>query len=166
MYIFIQVKDGQPVNHPALPANLVQAFGAIPPDWEPFLRVPRPNPGVYEVVDSDEPTYQKVDGVWTDVWSVRSMTPEEKTAKQQATISAFRARPQAENWSAWSLDEATCTMAPPIPRPGADQEKLNAGIHTFWCGAENGWKDTPVYPVGGGQYVFDFLAWQWAEAQA
>lgn len=166
MYLFIQVENGQPINHPAYPANLMQAFHEIPANWEPFLRVQRPNPGVYEVLVSDEPTYQKVDGVWRDVWDVRSMTAEEKAAKQQAARDAFNARPQAENWSAWVFDEATCTMVPPITRPDADQDKLSAGIRTFWCGAENGWKDTPAYPADGNQYGFDFLAWQWVAAGA
>jgi glycosyltransferase involved in cell wall biosynthesis len=31
-------------------------------------------------MDSDMPTYKKVDGVWTDVWSIRNMTDEEMAA--------------------------------------------------------------------------------------
>jgi hypothetical protein len=52
-------------------------------------------------------------------------------------------------------------MVPPIPRPDADQTKIDAGIFTYWCGADNNWKDTPVRPEG--EYKFDFLAWQWVE---
>lgn len=165
MYFFIQIKDGQPVNHPALPANLVQAFGQIPTDWEPFLRVEKPTPSTYQVFDSEEPTYQKINGVWTDVWALRDMTPEEKAAKQQSVRDAFNSRPQSENWSSWVLDEATCAMVPPTPRPEPDQSKLDAKIFTLWCGAENNWKDTPVYPADGDQYNFDFLAWQWVVTQ-
>jgi hypothetical protein len=50
-------------------------------------------------------------------------------------------------------------MVPPIPRPEPDQVKLDAGIKTFWCGADNNCKDTPVRPEG--EYKFDFIAWQW-----
>lgn len=162
MNLYIETKDGQPVNHPAFEDNLLQAFGQIPDHWEPFVRVERPVPGVYEVLESEQPAYQKVNGTWTDVWAVRQMTTAEKTAKQQEVIAAFNAREQAENWSAWTLDEATCTMVPPIPRPEPDAAKLAQGIMTFWCGAENNWKDTPVRPENSNK--FDFLAWAWVTA--
>jgi hypothetical protein len=161
MNLYIETKNGQVINHPALESNLLQAFGSIPNNWEPFIRVERPAPGIYELLESDTPVYAKVDNVWTDIWSVREMTAEEKTAKQQAVITAFNDRSQAENWSAWTLDEATCTMQPPIPRPEPDEAKLEQRIYTFWCGADNNWKDTPVLPEGN--YRFDFLAWQWIE---
>lgn len=159
MKIYIQIENGQPINHPAFEDNLVQAFGKIPANWELFTRVERPVLGVYQLLDSDEAVYAKVGGEWTDVWSVRDMTAEEKTAKQQAVINAFNNRDQAENWSAWALDESTCAMQPPIPRPEPDQVKLNQRIMTFWCGADANWKDTPVRPEG--DYKFDFIAWQW-----
>jgi hypothetical protein len=154
MKLYIQIENGQPINHPAFEDNLIQAFGSIPEHWEPFTRIERPTLGVYQVLESDEPVYAKVDGVWTDVWSVRDITAEEKATKQQATRDAFNAREQAENWSAWTLDEATCTMVPPIPRPEPVEGKI-----VFWCGAENNWKEAPARPEG--EYKFDFLAWAW-----
>lgn len=163
MNLFIEIENGVPKNHPAFEGNLIEAFGAIPEHWEPFNRVERPVLGVYEVLVSEEPTYEKVEGVWSDVWTVREMTAEEKTAKQQALIAAFNTRPQAENWAAWTVDVATCTMVPPIPRPETDQAKIDAGIFTFWCGADSNWKDTPAKPVDENQYKFDFLAWQWVQ---
>ena len=155
MNLYIETENGNPINHPAFEDNLLQAFGAIPAHWEPFNRVERPTLSIYQVLDSQESTYQKIDGVWTDVWSLRDMTSEEKSAKQQAVRDAFNTREQAENWSAWTLDEATCTMQPPIPHP----ERIE-GVLVFWCGAENNWKDTPTKPTDG-QYKFDFIAWQW-----
>lgn len=163
MNLYIETENGVTKNHPAFEDNLLQAFGSIPAHWEPFTRVERPAPGVYQVLDSEEAVYAKVDGVWTDVWSLRDMTTEEKTTKQQAVRDAFNSREQAENWSAWVLDEATCTMQPPIPRPELDQTKIDAGVMTFWCGADNNWKDTPAKPVDDNQYKFDFLAWQWVQ---
>jgi hypothetical protein len=157
MNLYIEIENGAVKNHPAFEDNLLQAFGSIPAHWEPFTRVERPN-GVYQVLESEDVTYAKVNGVWADVWAVRNMTAEEKTAKQQAVISAFNAQDQASNWSAWTLDEATCTMAPPIPRPEPIEGKL-----VFWCGADNNWKEAPAYPVDGNQYKFDFLAWQWVQ---
>lgn len=162
MNLYIQVENGQTVNHPAFEDNLLQAFGGIPDNWEPFVRVERPATGVYDILESDMPTYQKVNGTWTDVWALRPMTDAEKAAKKQSVIDAFNAREQASNWSAWTLDEATCTMVPPIERPAPDDTKLAAGIQTFWCGADNNWKDTPVRPQG--DYKFDFLAWTWVAA--
>jgi hypothetical protein len=158
MNLFIETENGVTKNHPALENNLIQAFGAIPAHWEPFIRVECPKPTVYQVLDSEEPTYSKVNGVWTDVWALREMTTEEKIAKQQAVITAFNLREQASNWSAWVLDEATCTMVPPIPRPAPVAGKIVA-----WCGADNNWKDTPAIPVDENQYKFDFLAWQWVQ---
>ena len=161
MNLYIETENGQVKNHPAFEDNLLQAFGAIPDHWEPFVRVERPTPSIYQVVEDKEPVYAKVDGVWTDVWSVREMTAEEKSAKQQVAISVFNDSEYASNWSAWTLDEATCKLVPPIPRPEPDQTKLEQKIFTVWCGAENNWKDTPVRPDGN--YKFDFFAWQWVE---
>jgi hypothetical protein len=157
MNLYIETENGQIKNHPAFEDNLLQAFGAIPAHWEPFTRVERPTPGVYQLLESQEAVYAKVDGVWIDVWSVRDMTAEEKTAKQQAVITTFNDRPQAENWSAWTLDEATCTMQPPIPRPDPVEGKL-----VMWCGADANWKEAPARPEG--EYKFDFIAWDWVAA--
>ena len=154
MNLYIETENGAIKNHPAFEDNLLQAFGVIPIHWEAFTRVERPTLSVYQTMDSDEPVYTKVDGVWTDVWTVREMTVEEKAAKQQATRDAFNARDQAENWSAWTLDEATCTMVPPIPRPDPVESVI-----VFWCGADNAWKEVPTRPEG--EYKFDFIAWAW-----
>ena len=158
MNLYIETENGVTKNHPAFEDNLLQAFGSIPVHWEPFTRVERPALGVYEVMTADEPTYEKVDGVWTDVWHKRDMTVEEKTAKQQEAVTVFNSREYASNWSAWTLDETTCQMVPPIPRPAPVE-----GVLVFWCGADNNWKEAPAYPVDGNQYKFDFLAWQWVQ---
>ena len=154
MNLYIETENGQIKNHPAFEDNLIQAFGAVPAHWEPFTRVERPLLGVYQTMDSNQPVYTKVDGVWTDVWTVRDLTAEEKTAKQQEVITAFNTRDQASNWSAWALDEATCTMQPPIPRPDPVEGKI-----VFWCGADANWKEAPARPEG--EYKFDFIAWAW-----
>ena len=162
MNLYIETENGQTKNHPAFEENLLQAFGVIPENWEPFVRVDPTKISPYKVLLSQESTYQKIDGVWTDVFPIRDMTAEEKAEKQQASITFFNNREQASNWSAWIFDEETCKMVPPIPRPAPDEEKLNQSIMTFWCGAENNWKDTPTKPTDG-QYKFDFFAWQWVK---
>jgi len=154
MNLYIETENGVIKNHPAFEDNLIQAFGSVPEHWKPFTRVERPTPGIYQVLESDTAVYTKVNDVWTDVWSLREMTAEEKTAKQQAVITAFNERKYASNWSAWTLDEATCSMVPPIPRPEPVEGKL-----VMWCGADNNWKEAPARPEG--EYKFDFIAWAW-----
>jgi hypothetical protein len=165
MNLYIEIENGQTKNHPALEDNLIQAFGAIPENWEPFVRVEQPTISMHQVLESEVATYTKVDGVWTDVWSIREMTAEEKETVRQAAITAaqtaWAAREQGENWSAWVFNEEAIKYEPPIPRPTPDQTKLNQRIFTYWCGAEGGWKDTPAMPVDDNQYKFDFLAWNW-----
>jgi hypothetical protein len=161
MNLYIEIENGQPKNHPAFEENLIKAFGSVPAHWEPFTRLECPEPTLYQVLASDTPSYAKVNGVWADVWHIREMTAEEKAAKQQAVITAFNNREQSENWLAWVFDESTCKMVAPITRPEHDQAKLDAHIRTFWCGADNNWKDTPARPVDSNQYKFDFFAWQW-----
>ena len=157
--LYIETENGVTKNHPAFEDNLIQVFGSVPAHWEPFIKTENPERTLYQKFVEPAPSYEKVNGVWTGVWTVRDMTAEEKTAKQQKAITSFNSREQATNWSAWTLDEATCTMVPPIPRPEADQAKLDQRIFTFWCGAENNWKDTPAAPEG--EYKFDFFAWDW-----
>ncbi len=135
----------------------------MPSNWEIFVRVERPVPTTYQILESSEPTYAKVNGVWTDIWALRDLTAEEKTTKQQTVRDVFNSRQQIENWSAWTFDDATCAMVPPIPRPSPDVTKLDAGIMTFWCGAENNWKDTPAKPTDENQYKFDFFVWGWVQ---
>jgi hypothetical protein len=158
MNLFIQIENNQPINHPALEDNLIQALGAVPDNWESFIRAERPVPGIYEILESDQPIYQKVDGVWTDVWSLRPMTETEIVAKQQIVKDAWATRRQAENWSAWIFDESTCSYISPIPRPEPVQGKI-----VFWCGADNNWKEAPTRPQDNKQYQFDFFEWQWKE---
>ena len=169
MNLYIETENGQVKNHPAREDNLIAAFGQIPEHWEPFVRVEEPTLEAYKLFDNPKVTYEKVDGVWTDVFHIRDMTAEEKTAKdtaeRQAKTDALKAvwaaQPQAENWSAWVFNEETIQYEPPIQRPAPNQTKLDAGIKTFWCGADANWKDTPVRPEG--KYKFDFIAWQWVE---
>jgi hypothetical protein len=166
MNLYIEIENGTTKNHPALESNLIVSYGSVPPTWEPFNRVAPPNPGVFQILEST-PVYAKVNGVWSDVWTIREMTTEEKAAKQQemreAAISFFNTREYAENWSAWTYDEATYQMAPPIARPAENLTKIGIGVMTFWCGADNNWKDTPKKPFDGKQYKFNFTTWQWVE---
>jgi hypothetical protein len=163
--LYIQIKDGQPFQHPIPHENFVLAFPDIDPDNLPadrfakFVRTPPQVLGAYEVLKTNTPAYELVDGVVKDAWNVRQMTDEEKAAKQQKVKDDWAARPQAQNWAAWTFDEASCAYVPPIPRPDPVP-----GKKVVWCGAENNWKEAPPPPKSDGKrYKFDFFAWEWVE---
>ena len=153
MNLYIETENGAAKNHPALESNLLQSLGEIPAHWEPFVRVDRPLCTLYQTIGNH--VYEKVDGVWTDVWTVRDMTAEEKSATQQVVKDAWATRPNAENFVAWIFDEATCTYKPPIPRP-TDRP-------VFWHGATSAWVTQPAYPTDGKLYRLDFTSATWVE---
>lgn len=88
MDLFIQIKDGQPFEHPILGDNFRQAFPDIDinnlsPDFAKFIRVNQNvTPGFYEVPYS---TYEWVGDTVQDVWHLRQMTANEQAAKDQST---------------------------------------------------------------------------------
>jgi hypothetical protein len=121
MNLYIQLENGEPVNHPIVEENFVQAFPEIdlnnlPNNYARFERVPAPAIGVYEV--SEGSTYEWVNGVVKDVHHVRAMTLEERTAKQNALKEHWKTR----GLDSWVFDEESCTYQPPIPYP--DESKL------------------------------------------
>jgi hypothetical protein len=83
--LYIQIRDGQPHEHPIFADNFRQAFPDVDTENLPldrfakFIRIAAPTPGTYEVYEGV--TYQWVDGVVKDVHSVRPMTDEERAAK-------------------------------------------------------------------------------------
>jgi hypothetical protein len=155
MNLYIKVENGWVKGHPAVEENLIQAFGAIPEHWEPFVRVERPTLEVYQILVSSEAAYLKINGVWTDVWSIRDMTSEEKAAKQQEVKDGWTSLPNHQNFTAWVFDEATCSYEPPVPRP-TDRP-------VFWQGMTNSWVDVPKYPTDGKTYKLDFASATWVE---
>ena len=132
MKLYIETENGLPINHPALEENLLQAFGDIPTHWESFLRVERPTLAAYQALNIQEPEYLLVEGVWTDVWSIRDMTADEIAFKQQAVKKDWALLSNRENFTAWVFDEVTCSYIPPVPRP--DDGKLYR-----WDGTVNNW---------------------------
>lgn len=121
MKLYIQIRDGQPYEHPIIEWNFKQAFPDIdvnnlPPEYCPFVRVEAPVLGPYE--KNQTVSYGLVEGTagtYTDIWTCEDMTAEEILAKQNAVKAAF-----AENnptWVSWTFDEDTCAMVPPVPYP-------------------------------------------------
>jgi hypothetical protein len=154
MKLYIEVENGATKNHPAVEENLLESFGGIPSNWEPFVRAPKPE--VYlKKTTSDTPEYHKVDGVWTDVWVLVDVSPEEKAEAIRQKHLVWASLPNASNFTSWVFNETTGEFDPPVPRP------TNTDINYRWCGAENNWKEAPTKPVDGNPYKFDFVAWQW-----
>lgn len=116
MELFIQIRDGQPYEHPIFGDNFREAFPDIdtsnlPPEFARFERIPIPDIGVYEIAEG--PVYQWVNGIVKDVWTVRPMTAEEKQQK----ISEAMAEPHPDGWI---FNEQTCEWEQPaLANPGA-----------------------------------------------
>lgn len=82
--LYIQIRDGQPHEHPIFADNFREAFPGIdtnnlPNTFAKFIRVDQPAIGTYEVYEGV--AYEWVDGVVKDVHRVRPMTDEERAAK-------------------------------------------------------------------------------------
>lgn len=87
MILYIKVENGQTVEHPVADWNLMQVFGGVPVNYEPFLRTEKPPVGTYEVEDDTVPQYGKnEEGMWTDLWPTRPMTPEERAVKESEVM--------------------------------------------------------------------------------
>lgn len=116
MELFIQIRNGQPFEHPILGDNFQQAFPNIDTDNLPesfarFVRVEPPIAGVYEVYEGV--TYEWQNGLVTDVHHVRAMTTEEITAKQDAVKTSWA----EHGYASWVFDEAICAFKAPVPYP-------------------------------------------------
>lgn len=94
--LFIQIKDGEPHEHPIKGDNFREVFPDIDPENLPtdqfakFIRVQPPEVATYEVV---ERTYGWVDDVVKDVWTIRPMTEEEQADKfEQVSLAVYDIR--------------------------------------------------------------------------
>lgn len=81
MELYIQIRNGQPFEHPIFSDNFREAFPHIdvnnlPPEFAKFERVP--NPELADKLQIDYSQYEWVDGIVKDVWYVRDMTEQEK----------------------------------------------------------------------------------------
>lgn len=84
MELFIQIKNGQPFEHPIFGDNFRAAFpnvdvNNLPAEFARFERVEQPYAaGPFQV---EEVSYQWVGGIVKDVWAVREMTDAERAEK-------------------------------------------------------------------------------------
>lgn len=159
MELYIQIRNGQPFEHPILGDNFRQAFPNIdvnnlPLEFARFERVELPALGVYQAMVQDEPTYELIGSVYKDVWHIRELTVEEIAAKQQTAKDAWAALPNRDNFTAWAFDAATLAYAPPSPRPEGN---------VAWDGAKNTWRELQTRPDDGKTYKWDIPSWAWIE---
>lgn len=128
MELFIRIVDGQPFDHPIFAENFYKAFPNIdtnnlPSEFARFERVECPySAGPYEFNVS---SYQWVDGIVKDVWTVQSMTQEEKDAKIAA---AMLDKP----YPSWIFDESVCSYVAPVSKP-------DDGKQYFWKESTLSW---------------------------
>ena len=66
--LYIEIDNqNNPINHPLLEENLLANHPeGIPDKYQPFKRVPKPENYTGNIDDFS--TYQKIDGIWQDVW--------------------------------------------------------------------------------------------------
>jgi len=134
MALFIQIKNGQAVNHPVYDFNLIQAFGHIPEGWAMFNRIAQPADllsGPFQTavnsygLSSDNVT-------WEDKWTALNMLAEE----QAALIAKVEAEVPGPNVT---LDRTTLLWTPNTPKP-------TDGKNYYWNYQTGAWvvaTDTP-----------------------
>lgn len=110
--LFIRLVDGQPFEHPIIEQNFVDAFPDIdinnlPENFAEFIRVERPTCGIFETADL---VYQFEGSFVKDIWTVRSMTDAERTAKIEESR-------QNKPFDSWIFNEELCVYEPPVACP-------------------------------------------------
>jgi hypothetical protein len=132
--LFLKVVDGQPVDNPVYESNLIQVYGYIPPEYQPFTRVQQNvTPLIYQNVTD---TYQDVNGQWQDVWVISEQTAEEKAATT-AQINANGVAQQQQLINNANIQIATLTA-----------EGDTQGVETWetYLVSLNAWTMPPINP--------------------
>ena len=131
MRLFIQIRNGQPFEHPILQDNLRQSFpnvdiNNLPSGFANFIRVEKPVISAYEVYENV--SYEFVNGAVTDVHHVRVMTVEEKKLKQDGVKEIWA----TQGYPSWVFDEVTCSFKPPVAMPTDDKKYQWDESTTSW----------------------------------
>ena len=128
MELFIKIEDGQLIGHPVTKKNLLSAFpnADATNDWIAFERVAQPELGVYEIAEF---SYGIVDGLAKDVWSVRQMTNEEKTDKQNQVKATWA---EMNGYASWVFNEEQCCFLPPVDPPQDGQRYMWNETNLNW----------------------------------
>lgn len=130
---YIKIIDGQPIDHPFLKSNLIECYGRVPENFEPFIvsesELSLPPIGVYQ---KRVWTYIKhEDGIsWTRFCSLVDLTEEEKQQK----IDRAQSNPPGPNLV---LDVETLTWKPATQKPRGPYR---------WDGVTGEWKRFLILP--------------------
>lgn len=113
MNLFIQIRNGQPFEHPIFEDNFKEAFPEIdvnnlPSNFARFVRIEQPKLGPYE--KNQSLSYEWSGDVIQDVWRCEQMTVEEKQSK----IAQVQNEPHFESWV---FNEEFCRWDSPVPYP-------------------------------------------------
>lgn len=139
---FIQIRDGQPIEHPVLESNMRVAFPKmdldnLPDTWAEFVRHPVPKIGPYQVYQGC--IYEWIDGKVQDVHQVREMIESERQDKIQFVKDQWSS---GGGFPSWTFNEAECRFDPPVPYPEGDE------IHV-WDEDSLSWKPIPAQTIEG-----------------
>ena len=90
MKLFIQLRNGQPFEHPIMADNFYQAFphldeNKLPPEFAKFEKTELPTIDIFEVVDGSAYVMHP-DGVVREIWTVRPMTDDERATRTQDAV--------------------------------------------------------------------------------
>lgn len=131
MDLVIQIKNGEPFEHPIILENLQQVYPDItlqnlPDNFAEFNRTQVPTLGVYQV-------YIGCNYVWngtyvTEQHNLRDMTQEEVLFKQNSIKQSW-----AENgYASWTFDETTCEFIAPVAYPQDGNDYLWDELSQSW----------------------------------
>jgi len=148
MNLYIQIENGQPINHPAFEDNLIHAFGSIPSNWEPFTRIHQPLDLLTTPFQKAEFSYALGnDGkTWQDVWTAVEITEEERAALIAKTLN----NPPFKNAV---LNTSDLTWSKP-PKP-------NDGKNYLFNRQTGSYVEAPTKPTDGQNYTFDWPTMTW-----
>jgi hypothetical protein len=132
--LFIKVVDGQPIDNPVYESNLIEVYGAVPPEYQPFTRVQQNvTPTIYQNADDE---YQNVNGQWQDVWVLIEQTTEEK-AVTTAKINADGVAQQQQRITNTNNQIATLT---------AEGDTQGVEVWNSYLASLNAWVMPPINP--------------------
>ena len=113
MKLYIELKNGEPINHPMLQSNMEMIYPVmnlqnLPENFCEFVRVDAPVPKWDEVVEG--PEYKIIDGICYDVWTVNKISDE----KRQQMLDDLAA---SNPYPSWTVDTVNHNLIPPTPYP-------------------------------------------------
>jgi len=113
MNLYIEINDGNIMNHPMQQSNLEMLYPGIdfenlPENYCKFIRIERPFPKWDEVIEG--PEYKIIDGICYDVWTINKISDEERQKKIDDLVAS-------NPYPSWTIDYENYNIISPIPYP-------------------------------------------------